>query len=481
MAVYTYGSGGTYASPQAAVDALFVDVSTNTFTEPHYIRGMAGTYDVESGEIFVVDLPELSPTSAFQLIFDCDGIVKWRGANKATHELCLLAGVEYVLFSCIQFIGQVLNVVNNSVGNEEGVTFEDCQIGNIESPEDTDVVHLCNLDKLTQLAVIRSIIVTEGKAIYMDNSSNDGAIIISIVNSVIQTLDSHCVENKQSLVTALIYLHSTFIAENGANYFDVQASPGGALLYALINCIFKTTNSTDACVAFTSLPQFVANPLSSDYNCFNPATAGALISLLNGAAVYDLEAVQENTNTNFNSFEDDPLLNDDWTLQADSPCIGTGTYIAGADANGVPRTLQDIDIGAIQISTSGYCTLAQVLAVIKVDPVDIGKDSIVERNAAIQNWIVEMSALIDDYCGQSWTEATVPRSIANTCARMVANFIVAVIQRNKSPIVKVGEYTIRNASDKIFTDDIKLVLAQNYKKRPLGIAMGSLDPDKYDE
>jgi hypothetical protein len=315
----------------------------------------------------------------------------------------------------------------------------------------------------------------------MDNSSNDGAIIISIVNSVIQTLDSHCVENKQSLVTALIYLHSTFIAENGANYFDVQASPGGALLYALINCIFKTTNSTDACVAFTSLPQFVANPLSSDYNCFNPATAGALISLLNGAAVYDLEAVQENTNTNFNSFEDDPLLNDDWTLQADSPCIGTGTYIAGADANGVPRTLQDIDIGAIQISTSGYCTLAQVLAVIKVDPVDIGKDSIVERNAAIQNWIVEMSALIDDYCGQSWTEATVPRSIANTCARMVANFIVAVIQRNKSPIVKVGEYTIRNASDKIFTDDIKLVLAQNYKKRPLGIAMGSLDPDKYDE
>jgi len=91
-----------------------------------------------------------------------------------------------------------------------------------------------------------------------------------------------------------------------------------------------------------------------------------------------------------------------------------------------------------------------------------------------------MTSLIDDYCGQSWTEETVPRSVANACARMVGNFIVGVVQRNKSPVVRVGDYTIRNAQDDIFTQDIKDVLTKRRKNKPLGIAFGSLLPSEYD-
>jgi len=128
----------------------------------------------------------------------------------------------------------------------------------------------------------------------------------------------------------------------------------------------------------------------------------------------------------------------------------------------------------------GYCTVEQVLAVMAVDPVDIGLSTEVARNAAIANWIVEMSSLIDDYCNQTWTAETVPYSIVNTCARMVANFIVGIVQRNKSPVVRVGDYTIQNANDDIFTEDITKILDRQRKGNTLNIALGSLNPDEYE-
>jgi len=481
MAVYTYGTGGSYTTPQAAVDALFVDIGTSEFTEIHYIRGMAGTYDVEAGEVYIVNLPVLVSTNFFPLLFDTSGIVKWRGTNKATNELIYTNGVPYIEINGISFIGQILHVVYNSNDAEDGITFENCTIGNIASPEDTDIVHLCNIDSVIQFTIIRCKIITEEKPIYLYDTDNNGSTIVTIINSVIQTLSEDCIVNKSGLVTVLIIIHSTLISNGAACYKDIRATPDGIFMYVLLNTILVTTNSTDATLSFTSVPGFVSSPLSSDYNCFNPALAGAIFSIANGASVYDLEDVQEGTNTNFNSFEADPLLETDWTLQADSPCVGSGAYIAGSDANGIPHTLQDIDIGAVQFSTNGYCTVKQVLSAMAVDPTDIGLDTDVERNAAIQSWIVEMTSLIDDFCGQSWTEATVPRSIANTCARMVANFIVGVVQRNKSPIVQVGTYTIQNAQDQIFTDDIKTALMQRYKKRPAMIGLGSLNPDEYDE
>lgn len=63
MATWTVGSGKTYSTIQAALDALYTSVTTNAFTETQTIEVYAGTY-VES----VTPNTGLNPTAAYRLV-----------------------------------------------------------------------------------------------------------------------------------------------------------------------------------------------------------------------------------------------------------------------------------------------------------------------------------------------------------------------------------------------------------------------------
>ena len=123
------------------------------------------------------------------------------------------------------------------------------------------------------------------------------------------------------------------------------------------------------------------------------------------------------------------------------------------------------------VSRDYYSSVSSVLYRTGVNYKDLGCDNTNDLQLLIEDWLIEAKSFIDYYTHQSWTGDTVPKAVASIAARIVSGMISIAQERRKSPVVRLGDYSLRLVEDKIITDDIKSVL-DLYSKSGTGTAGG---------
>jgi hypothetical protein len=132
----------------------------------------------------------------------------------------------------------------------------------------------------------------------------------------------------------------------------------------------------------------------------------------------------------------------------------------------------------------GYCSAQDVINYTGIRTDDLERGSEAALQSLLTSWILDATDMIDEFCNQSWTPVEdAPRGVKNCCMRMVANLIMSSIQRRKSPIVQIGEFTVRMVEDIFLSDDIKerLTLYRKNPDRTNTIGMGVYIPPDEDE
>lgn len=110
-----------------------------------------------------------------------------------------------------------------------------------------------------------------------------------------------------------------------------------------------------------------------------------------------------------------------------------------------------------------YSTPAEVIAFTGVQPDDLGfktdneaGDTPAEQlTAQVTTWLEEIKDLIDQDRGKDYAAGTIPKGIHNIAKRACANMVMLAIQRRQSPIIRVDDFNIKMADDKIFTPALK--------------------------
>jgi len=216
----------------------------------------------------------------------------------------------------------------------------------------------------------------------------------------------------------------------------------------------------------------------NDYNCYFPATSGNIAYLGGGEDIdlYTLAQWQSGTDNEINSFEADPLLEADYTLQDGSPCLRQSLSRISEDIAGNKRAYEAIDIGAYQTTESGfigegYCSTDDVIEYAGVVAQDLDLANTSSLKALISKWILQITDFINEYCGQSWEPSEVPAGVRNACLRMTASMVTTAIQKRKGTIVKIGEFSVSVAQDNILTKDVIAILS-NYVVSKKSTRMG---------
>lgn len=97
----------------------------------------------------------------------------------------------------------------------------------------------------------------------------------------------------------------------------------------------------------------------------------------------------------------------------------------------------------------------KVMAQIKYD--DLGFTSDAEYSNFIQHLIMYASALVDNYCGQSFSDP-IPPAISYATALIVSRTLHGVLMRKINPTVHMENITIRNIMSESFAEEIKVML-----------------------
>jgi len=166
-------------------------------------------------------------------------------------------------------------------------------------------------------------------------------------------------------------------------------------------------------------------------------------------------------NQDENSLDLDPLFIDptiNLSVSFDSPAIANGRTVSEHDGDGVIRGLGRIDIGAFQNNDYGIglCGVMDVLQTTGALPKDLDFEANDNAGfeALIEKWILEATSIINTYTNKVWTPETAPDGIVGICRRATSNMIELAIQRRKTGIVLVSDFTIKTLQDIIFTDDM---------------------------
>lgn len=75
--------------------------------------------------------------------------------------------------------------------------------------------------------------------------------------------------------------------------------------------------------------------------------------------------------------------------------------------------------------------------------------------------IPKAEGIIEDYCRQSWTEATVPESVKEGVAQVVVRMLRVMLMNKQGPLVKTGDYRVEFADFNILTQYIKDLVQPN--------------------
>ena len=91
-------------------------------------------------------------------------------------------------------------------------------------------------------------------------------------------------------------------------------------------------------------------------------------------------------------------------------------------------------------------------------------------DADYEAWIVgtllpRCESIVEDYCGQDFTDSTVSQTVKYVCAMLAAKIIQHIIMNATAPIVKISDYQVQVASLTVFSQDLKDLLGSNVKPR----------------
>ncbi|MEM2272528.1 MAG: hypothetical protein QXP56_07680 [Archaeoglobaceae archaeon] len=99
---------------------------------------------------------------------------------------------------------------------------------------------------------------------------------------------------------------------------------------------------------------------------------------------------------------------------------------------------------------------------------DLGYSAETDFDNFISDLINYASALVDDYCGQSFTEQ-IPPAVSYATALIVTNMLHEILQRKINPTVTSTEVAVKIVEHEAFTDDLKMLLN---KYRKIGVHIG---------
>lgn len=127
-----------------------------------------------------------------------------------------------------------------------------------------------------------------------------------------------------------------------------------------------------------------------------------------------------------------------------------------------------------------YCTVEDVKDISRVTHKKLGLDKSIEYeklDEILEKWILEASALINDYTGNPLTaeeleeESTKYYLYRNISSRIVANMCALAAAYKSHSVVKVNDWTIRTVPSEVFPVAMKEEL-NNYKSETTGTSKG---------
>lgn len=127
-----------------------------------------------------------------------------------------------------------------------------------------------------------------------------------------------------------------------------------------------------------------------------------------------------------------------------------------------------------------YCTTEDVKDISRVTHKKIGLDKETQADKLdeiLEKWILEASALINDYTSNPLTEEELEAEgtkyylYRNVSSRIVANMCALAAAYKSHSVVKVNDWTIRTVPSEIFPLAMKEEL-DNYKSQTSGTSLG---------
>jgi len=497
MAIWKYGPAQTCKTPDEAVAALqaAVDAGTvdNPFTEAQYIRGTDGAYGVPADAgagAALVRSRSLQSSEQYPLVFDTedDAVVRWYGRDYdlVTGHFCLNIESELkgLRFKNIRMESGIVapwlvtapGILDPGVPGSS-VQLEDCAIGDVENPADTQIAAACVADNYFSISFIRTRAETRLHAITVYTGDSTGRII-AVVNSLLrnQEPDYPLLNLKSNFFILLLLVHSTFLS-TGRVWKELTLSEDSFWMVGQFNNIFHS--AAGPIFDLSNEPIVTRSALSSNNNLWYAADGGAVAKI--GPVEYDLAALSARFGIERDSIYADPKLASDGRPQPGSPALLLAGYPGECDLHGTPRA-RGLDAGAVQVSyvRHGYSTPEDVIAYSGVTAADLQQDTETGLYALLNTWIMEVTQIINSHCGQSWTIGAEPSDISNACTRMVANIIGLAVQRRKSPVVQVGEFNVKLVQDQVMSNDVKELLEKHRKSGSPLLAVGSTLPDEED-
>jgi hypothetical protein len=368
MAEYDYGDGRTYATPQAAFDALQAANEAvgvpQAFTATNYVRG----YGTAQFQAFAATEPVLRlvnsstgrgvlPSARYPLVLDLDedAAITFRdteivgalvngdssGQNLASHVR--VSGLKILSVDGAAGLGIVLCEDRTGAETCCDWSLEDCEIAGMTA----NIVAGCLLGlRLTN--VILTGPATSG-AVFADGSAGAYGPFTGVLAA--GNLIAHAAGPAISLLSdgALIQLLCASLQSTGAE--AVVLNDDGAATWAaltLVNSILQGATGEEA----ISSDYADLAVMGSDGNCYHGP--GGLADV-GGVAIADLSAWRTWFGQDAHSQEADPLFVDErLTLASDSPCLLVGSAATAAGLEGNSRSYA-IDQGARQsVNASGW-------------------------------------------------------------------------------------------------------------------------------
>ena len=112
-----------------------------------------------------------------------------------------------------------------------------------------------------------------------------------------------------------------------------------------------------------------------------------------------------------------------------------------------------------------YSSAADVRQYSQIKPTDLGFATVQELDSWIEERLVEISDMIDEYCEHSWAVNEVPSGVHGIAREMGRNVVSLSVTSRETPVVRVDEWRVRMVEPEILTAAIRRAL-RLYRKKP---------------
>jgi len=351
MAIYDYGVGRTYATPQAAFDACQVANESGgaavPFIETNYVRGYGdAVFPAAAVGEPVLRLVHsatgrgVEPTRAFPLVIDGNGTDEI--TLEDTEGVGAIVGGKSdgtVLTSFVRIEVDVRSAASHTIiVNPAAAGGQECEDWTVNGDMDAALAAIV-VGGLRNLRVGGKLTAGTNGCIYNDGGDGIYGIfkgVLLLANSVLRAAGSAV--NIYFCNLLIEMFHNS--AETVGDILTLTDEASDFIALTACNNIFDSDGKFVTIDADLHVPY-------SDGNCFN---LGGALADLNGTAIADLAAWRTETGQDPHSIEADPLFSDtSLQIPTTSPCVQQGRAIPNAGVEGTERSLT-LDQGAYQVT-----------------------------------------------------------------------------------------------------------------------------------